>query len=269
MFMERKTIGVVGCGNMGSAIVKGIDSGAYAKTFRVIVNDNIEEKSAALSDQTGATVAELKDLVNMADVMLISIKPQDSQSFFRYIKERIKADTIVISVMAGVQISAIHKSLGKDIPIVRAMPNMPGIIGEGITCFSCNSLVNDPGLVNNIFCGIGKVIKVDEGDMDSITAISGSGPAYFFYLVNALVKAAISNGIPNDVAAALVLQTFYGSAKLLVRGSLSAEDLIERIASKGGTTEAALNVFSEKKMAQIISMAVDKARQRSNQLSQG
>ena len=150
VIMGIKTIGVIGCGNMGSAIVRGLTSGIYANGIRILINDALAEKSVALAEDSNSEVSELQELVKMSDIVIIAIKPQDSQAVFERIEAHITARKLVISVMAGVKISEISKGVGRDVPIVRAMPNMPGIIGAGITCLSYNSLVRDQEMVNNI-----------------------------------------------------------------------------------------------------------------------
>ena len=267
--MSEKTIGVIGCGNMGSAIVRGLTSPVNGKSIKVLINDKDAKKTEILSTQTTTEVADLKTVVISSNILIIAIKPQDSDLLFDAIKDDLNEDTLIISVMAGVTISSIMGKIAKDIAVVRAMPNMPGIIGFGITCFSCNRLVSGKDVVQKIFNGIGKVLEVKEKDMDIITAISGSGPAYFFYFADALIKAGVSNGLTPEMSKELVLHTFLGSAKLLNGSELSAEDLVLSVASKGGTTEAALSVLINEKMDQIILSAVEKAKQRSNELSQG
>ena len=267
--MCEKRIGVIGCGNMGSAIIRGLTFGVSDLNIKIFINDRDIKKTTSLGILGSIEVTDLKTLVRNSDILIFAIKPQDSDFLFEDIKSYMKDNILIISVMAGVTISSIMSRIANNIPVVRAMPNMPGIIGSGITCFSCNKYVSNSDVIQQIFSGIGKVVEVKEEDMDIITAISGSGPAYFFYFADALIKAGVSNGLTSETAKELVLQTFLGSAKLLIGTNLSAEDLVSSVASKGGTTEAALSVFINEKMDQIILSAVEKAKQRSKELSQG
>jgi pyrroline-5-carboxylate reductase len=267
--MSVKKIGIIGCGNMGSAIIRGLLRRGKGPGKEIFVNDLVEEKTLPLVALSGVQTLGLDELVSLADILIISIKPQDFLSLASRIKNKIRKDILIISIMAGINIDTISSNLGIDTAVVRAMPNMPAVIGEGMTCFACNNKVVDKDIVVEAFEGIGRVLEIREEEMDTVTAISGSGPAYFFYVADAMIKNAMRNGFTPTRAFELVSQTFFGAAKLLKESSGQLEEQISTVASKGGTTEAALNVFKDKKLDLIISEAVDKARERSKKLSQG
>ena len=266
--MKDFTLGIIGCGNMGGAIARGIREKGILSGDKVFLYDVDGGRVSSLAAETGFQMGELSQMVRGCDFLLLAVKPQDFDSLLKNIKADIVSQTI-ISVMAGVRIEKIIEKIGKNIPIARAMPNMAASVKEAVTCITFNSLVKDKSGINELFTGIGEVLEIEEGLMDAVTAISGSGPAYLFYLADAMIEAAKSEGISESEAKELVAQTLYGSSLLLKESSSSAGELIKKVASKGGTTEAALGVFDEKGLKSIIKEAVKKARERSSELSEG
>ncbi|MFH1552623.1 MAG: pyrroline-5-carboxylate reductase [Candidatus Omnitrophota bacterium] len=266
--MEGLIVGIIGCGNMGSAIARGMVDRGIASGDSIFLYDKDIKKAAQLAEKTGCVQKDLSQLVRSSDFLVIAVKPQDFDVLAGEIAGDIAEQTIV-SVMAGIGISAITGKLGRELPVVRAMPNMAAFVGESITCISCSGMVNNTEKVKNIFSGIGKVLELDEKLLDGATALSGSGPAYLFYLAEAMIDAAREAGFDEVTAKELVVQTLYGSAALLKGTGSSPEDLIRKVASKGGTTEAALSVFDEKDLKSHIKAAILKAKQRSEELSRG
>ncbi len=266
--MKALTLGIIGCGNMGRAIARGMVKKGTTRDVSILLYDKEIGKADALAKETGCVREGVSSLVRKSDLLLIAVKPQDSGSLFDEISGDIKGQTIV-SVMAGVKISAITGRLGKEVPVVRAMPNMAAFVGESITCISCNDMVVMIEEVKNIFTSIGKVREVDETFMDGVTALSGSGPAYLFYLAEAMIAAGENMGLDKDIVRELVTQTLYGSAVFMRGSEESPGELIGKIASRGGTTEAALSVFNENDMRSIVERAVSKAKERSVELSRG
>ncbi len=265
--MGEEKIGVIGCGNMGSAIVRGIINSGKRCSNEILINDLDESKALPLNSIDGVRMCSLDDLVSLSDVIILCVKPQDLLSLAAKIRDNLREDIMIVSVMAGVRLDSLSNRLNIETAMVRAMPNMPAVIGEGVTCIAFNDKVNNKELVFGLFQGIGEVLEVDETDMDVVTAVSGSGPAYFFYIAAALIKAAEENGLKPSQAKELVLQTFFGSAKLLrEEGASGPGDLLSRVASKGGTTEAALDVFARNAMDKVISEAVFAAKKKSNEL---
>ncbi|MGB3057705.1 MAG: pyrroline-5-carboxylate reductase [Candidatus Omnitrophota bacterium] len=261
-------IGIIGCGNMGGAIARGVVNKGIVEAGSVLLNDKEENKAVSLAKETGSRVESLGSVVRSSDILIIAVKPQDSDVLLQEIAADIDKQTVV-SIMAGVRIDRIAGKLGKEAPIARAMPNMAALVNESITCISFNLLVERKEKVKAVFSGIGKVLEVEEGALDAVTALSGSGPAYLFYLADAMMSAGEKNGLGREAVKELVTQTLYGAAILLGRSQSSPGELIEKVASKGGTTEAALSVFNEKNLKAIIERAVDSARKRSEELSKG
>jgi pyrroline-5-carboxylate reductase len=266
--MNDLKIGIIGCGNMGGAIVRGMVTKGVAKGEDIYLNDKDVNKSSSLAGQTGALDEDLCFVMTKSDIIIVAVKPQDSDHLWEGIVSELAGQTI-ISVMAGIKISAIAEKLGKEVPIARAMPNMGAFVGEGATCLSYNTLVNRKEEVRSIFSSIGEVFEVDEKAMDAATAISGSGPAYLFYLAGAMISAGLKAGLDKGIVSRLVEQTLLGSSMLLKESKDSPEELISKVASKGGTTEKALSVFDQENLASIVEKAIQKAKERSEELSKG
>jgi len=267
--MSDLKIGIIGCGNMGSAILRGLLAKNIACADSIVVNDKDTGKAEAAALSSECRHAELSALIKSADYLIIAVKPQDSEVLLKKLSGLIAGQTI-ISVMAGVKISTITGLLGKKLPVARAMPNMAAAIGESMTCVSFNDLVDEKEEVKKIFSGIGRVVEVEEALLDAVTAVSGSGPAYLFYLADAMISAGEKAGLEPAVAKELVTQTLYGASSLLKNNmDISAGEHISAVASKGGTTEAALSVFEERELKDIIEAAITRAKQRSEELSGG
>jgi pyrroline-5-carboxylate reductase len=266
--MISQKIGVIGCGNMGSAIVRGLLKKGVVRPDSIFLNDKEADRSASLAKETGALDEDLCYVMQNSDLILITVKPQDFAHLAEGMAYEVSNQTIV-SIMAGVKINTIVERMGKEVPVARAMPNMGAFVGEGVTCLSYNPLVKEKQEISAVFSAIGEVLEVDETAMDAVTAVSGSGPAYLFYLAQAMTEAGQAAGLNADISKKLVEQTLQGAAKLLKTSGSSAKELISKVASKGGTTESALSVFDENGMKNIIKNAVLKAKKRSEELSGG
>jgi len=266
------TIGFVGSGNMAEALIKGITTAGVYKPENVFISDIRAERLKLLAEKYNVVPLENNaDLAAKVDIFVLSVKPQNMTDALESVKDAIGTDTLVISIAAGKRIADISAVLG-DIAIVRVMPNTPALIGEGASALFANEKAK-PMLEKaiSIFSAVGKAVVVDDEDlMDAVTAVSGSGPAYYFLLTEEMIKAAAQLGLPDDVAKALVLQTAKGAALLAVeadnRGESPAQ-LRQKVTSPGGTTEAALKVFAEGGFGLLIAEAIKKARDRSQQLS--
>ncbi len=264
--MRRLKLGLIGCGNMGGAIIQGVINKRLWTRADILVHDKDIAKMKALAKELECTAADLEQLVTTSSIVLIAVKPQDAAGLFKDISKLLKAQ-IIISVMAGVTIRSIEDMAGKKIAVARAMPNIDAMVGESMTSVSFNDLLVQKDEVLNIFSGIGKVLPIEESLLDAVTAVSGSGPAYLFYLAGAMLEAAEEMGIGGERAREIVGETLYGSAKLLADSGASPAELISRVASKGGTTEAALSVFESEGLKKIVKKAILKAKKRAGELS--
>ena len=267
-----ETVGFVGGGNMAEALIKGIITAEVYKPESIFVSDILAERLEYLAKQYGVQkVNNNGEVAAKVDILILSVKPQNMAEALESIKNAVKKDTLVISIAAGVKTANIASVLG-NIAIVRVMPNTPALIGEGASALFANEKA-EPMLerAKSIFSAVGKAVVVDDEDLiDAVTAVSGSGPAYYFLLTEEIIKAAIELGLPADVAKDLVLQTAKGTALLAAEADKRGEtvaQLRQKVTSPGGTTEAALKVIAEGKFGGLVAAAIKKARDRSRQLS--
>ncbi len=246
-------IGIIGAGNMGMAI-------ASAMKGKFLLSD----KNKRISDNVSVS--------RRSDVIILAVKPKD---FDRVLKQEVccgaSSRKLIISIAAGITTKHIEDVLGKDIPVIRVMPNMAASIGEAISCISRGKAAGDEHvkIAREIFSTVGDVVCVAEDLMDAVTAVSGSGPAYFFSLIEAMIEGAEKLGLDKETARRLVSKTALGSAKLFEALKEDPAGLIKRVASKGGTTEAAFKVFEKRCFKGIVHDAIKCAHKRSKSLSKG
>lgn len=252
--MTEKKIGIIGFGNMGKAI-------AAALLKQKVVNK--KDLITSNSSQTN------KECVKKADIILLAVKPQIMAAVLNEIKNDISDKQLIISIVAGVEIKTIKKIIG-DKAIARVVPNLCTLIGESISVWVKTKKVNESQvkLMKLILQSFGKEVLVDEeSDLDKVTAISGSGPAYIFYLVELLEQSAIKIGLKKDIAKRLASQTVIGSARLLESTDKSASTLRSEVTSKGGTTEAAFKEFAKLDFDKVFLKGVKAALKRAKQLN--
>ncbi len=262
-------LGIIGCGNMGSAIARGVLSEKILPFNNIYISDKDSQKTRLLHRKFGIRVSTNEDIAKRCDYIIIALKPQDSKKVMVMISKELGSSKHLISVMAGVTISKLESLLGRKAVVTRAMPNMAAAAGKSITALSHNGMVRERRMTQKIFSAIGEVIEIEEKYMDAVTAVSGSGPAYFFYLTEAIRDAAIKMGIKKEHASKLASATLTGSGAVLEALNLAPEALRECVTSKKGTTEAALNVLKAKKFKNIVIEAVKAAAGRSKELSRG
>lgn len=262
-------LGIIGCGNMGSALAKGILSKRVLPFNNIYISDRDSYKTKGLYRKFGIRVSTNEEIIKKCNFIIIAVKPEDSKALLGSISGELDSSKHLISIMAGVPISKIEALVNKKIAVTRAMPNMAALSGKSITCLSHNKMTKDKVAVQRIFSSIGEVLEIDEKYMDAATAVSGSGPSYFFYLAEALKEAAVKLGIRKESATKLAVATLIGSGALLDELKLAPEVLRERITSKKGTTEAAMRVLKSKKFKGLVAEAVKAACERSRELSKG
>ena len=268
-----KTIGFVGSGNMAEALIKGIIAAGIYKPGCIFISDVRLERLKQLTRKYKVKpVKNNSELAKKADIVVLSVKPQNMAEALESIKGTISGKKLVISIAAGVKTSRIANVLG-NMAIVRAMPNTPALIGEGASALFANAKARRMlKKAKSIFSAVGQVVVVDnEKLIDAVTAISGSGPAYYFLFMEHLMKAAGKLGLPEDIAKNLVLQTAKGAALLAAEANKNNEEISElrrKVTSPGGTTEAALKIFKQKGIDTIIADATKAAFKKSRELSQ-
>lgn len=266
------TIGFIGGGNMAEALIKGIVKAGVYSPEEVFVSDVRPERLEFLADEYGVVVAGSNaELAAKVETVVLSVKPQNMADVLEGVKDAIGADALVVSIAAGIKVSNIASILGEK-AIIRVMPNTPALIGEGASALFANERAK-PFLekARTIFSSVGKSVVVDDEDLiDVVTAVSGSGPAYFFLLMEEMIKAGVGLGLSETVARDLVLQTAKGAGLLAAEADKNGEspgELRRKVTSPGGTTEAAMKVFAEADMGGLISAAIRRARDRGRELS--
>lgn len=264
--MIKNKIGIIGAGNMGGAIIS-----SAPKNF--IVSEKIIEKRRQIEKQYKIkTLDSNKELLRLTDVIILAVKPQDFSKVLNEIRNT-KCDThnkLFISIAAGITTDYIETRLTGKPRVIRVMPNLPSLIKKGISaiCLGKYATEKDFKITEKIFLNLGKVVKVCEESMNAITAISGSGPAYFYYLIEALEDAAIKFGLSESLARQLIIQTGLGSLELLKIKNIKPRELRRQITSKSGTTEAAISVFNINELQEIIKDGLLLATERAKLLSE-
>lgn len=263
-------LGIIGCGNMATAILKGIADSGIIRMKRVVVSDTDRKKLDKVYDELDVSVTDdNRYLAENSEFVLLAVKPQS----FSTVAEELKGvcPEKIISIMAGVKKSTIKNSFGVGhISVARCMPNLPcvsgyGMMGVDVTDF--NSEVDDSDFIFNLFGCLGRVLSVTEDKLDAVTGISGSGPAYAFIFIDSLIDAGVKQGLTADEAKLLALQTVWGSCAMLMESEKPLSELIMNVCSKGGTTIEAVKVFEQNNFRGVISDAVEACVKRSKELS--
>lgn len=263
-------MGFLGFGNMGQAIAKGLVRAESISADRILAFDINATNSNKATEMGGVAVDSAAALAQRSQLILLATKPQDMGAALDSIAGHAPADVLFISIAAGVSISFIQGKLGQDAHVARVMSNTPAFVGAAASgvALSENCTEEDAATAEAVFNCIGITERVPETSMDAITALSGSGPAYFYALVEACVKAGVGLGLQEDQATRLASQTLYGAGLLLKESGESASVLRQRVTSKGGTTEAALACFRQRDLEGTVSAAMEAAATRSMELGQ-
>ena len=260
---------VIGAGNMGLTYAEGMSKSNLLKRKNIMVLDSSEEKLKELDQILHFDVfKELENCVPLADIIFIAVKPYHAEELLNTIKPLVKPGQILISIMAGTTMETIRELTGLT-KIVRAMPNLPAKIGKGLTSFVASPEVSRIELltVEGLLDTTGKSILVsNENFIDASTGISGSGPAYVFYFMQSMMEAALQMGFSENVSRLLVSQTFTGAIDLFNQNNLSPNSWMEKVASKGGTTRAALDSMEDNNVGELIKQAAFAAFDRAVEL---
>jgi len=269
--MKNTRIAFIGCGNMGQSLIGGlIANGHVSAALRGADQDTA--KLQALADKYGIEVfADNVQAVADADVIVLAVKPQTLGDTVSRLYGHINEDQLIISIAAGIRLATLAQLLGEAHPVVRVMPNTPALIRTGASALYSNAVVT-PGqrdLAEAIMRSVGLAIWLDnEAAMDTVTALSGSGPAYFFLVMELMEKAAVRLGLPPEQARLLTLETAFGAAKMALESEVDAATLRHQVTSPGGTTEQALKVLIEQgQLEQVFMDALSAAKRRSEELA--
>lgn len=260
----------IGAGNMAGALIHGLLGDGYPADS-IIASDQLSEKREALAGSGIHTTDDNCAAVNGADIVILAVKPQVLQAVCEEIQPAIAQNNpLVISIAAGTSLASLQNWLGDDTAIVRTMPNTPAMLQAGASVLYANSNVSDEqkdsaeSILRSV--GITRWLE-DESLIDAATALSGSGPAYFFLFMEVMEQAGIKMGLPAETAHLLTLQTALGAARMAMESPDSAAELRSRVTSPGGTTEAAINYMFDNELPTILASAMNKARDRSIELS--
>lgn len=266
--LRNEKIGIIGCGNMGGAIIAGLSSSGIVN--KILAADPDKKKTGFFRAKFKIKIAKSnKELVKKSNVVILAVKPQIVESVLSQVKEGISKTKLIISIAAGITTKYIEQKLSAKTKVVRVMPNTPALIQEGMSLITAGRGVTgtDLKLAQKIFATLGQTGMVKESLFDAVTAISGCGPAYYFYLSEILINLAKKNGINDKLAQKIVKQTVLGSAKLLNISEDNPQVLRSKVTSKGGVTEAAFKILEKKKIKETFRQAILSARKRSKELS--
>jgi pyrroline-5-carboxylate reductase len=263
-----RRLAILGAGVMGETLLSGLLRSGWTAD-QIVATDRRVERQVELVARYGITMAENEQAVAEADTVILVVKPQDMADLLDEIREALKPDTLVVSLAAGVDTASIEARLADGVAVVRVMPNTPAQVDEGMAAISAGAHSDQEHLdrVTEILSATGKVVTVPERYQDAVTAISGSGPAYLFFVVEAMIEAGVHLGLPRDIATQLVVQTMLGSAKLLRETGEHPTVLRERVTSPGGTTAAAVRQLEDHKVRAAFIGAMEAARDRSRELA--
>lgn len=264
-------IAFIGGGNMGEAILASLLEKKICKPADTSVSDISADRRDYLKKKYGVSVsANIREAITGKDVIVLAVKPQNVKEVFSGLKGSLKPGQLILSIMAGIKISAIVTGTG-HYDVVRSMPNTPAQIGLGISGWTATGDVNQEQKqwARAILGSMGKEIYFDDEDsLDTVTAVSGSGPAYFYLFAESLIDAAVGLGLARKDAEELVIQTMFGAAHLMKGSDKTPAELRRNVTSKGGTTEQAIEVFEKNKLAEIVGKAVNAACRRAKELGQ-
>ncbi|MBT2558385.1 pyrroline-5-carboxylate reductase [Hymenobacter sp. ISL-91] len=263
-------IAIVGCGNMGLAFASAfLHYNLVARPDLLLVARHAAHCQRLGQQRPDLLVTELSTAIAEYGVVLVAVKPQDFSQVATALRAVLRPEQVVVSIMAGIPMARLQRELGHR-QVMRAMPNAPALLGMGITGFSAAPEVERSRLheVENLLNATGRSIFLeDESLLDAVTAVSGSGPAYFYFLVQAMMQAGQEMGFSESVAGLLVKQTMLGAYHLLNSSALSPDELIATVASKGGTTEAALREFRAGGLAETLIAGMKAAQHRATELA--
>ena len=267
--LDETVIGFIGAGNMAGSIIRGL-IGAGKNPESIFVTDIDDQKLQSITAETSVNSTATKKMPSLVDVLILAIKPQVMKSVCQELTD-VEAVQLVISIAAGIKITQMEQWLNSEVAIVRCMPNTPALVGEGATGLFANKLVSDHQKITaqSIMGSVGLTSWMQsEKDMDTVTAVSGSGPAYFFLLIEAMQEVAQELGLKKDVAENLICQTAIGASKLIQESNDSSLILRKKVTSPGGTTERAISVFESGNIRGLVRDALIAARDRSIELSE-
>jgi len=269
--LNLRGAGFIGCGAMGSAFIKGMINSGKLNPVEIWAYDCKKEITQRLQSDYSLNIASnYQELLDNSNLVFLAVKPGDYPTVLKEIAPLVKDDHLIISAAAGISISYIKDYLGTNSLVVRLMPNTPCLIEEGAMAISADEKVDETSLslIEDLVSSLGKIVMVPEKDIDAVTGLSGSGPAYVYLFLEALVEGGVKAGLDRNTAEVLALQTFKGAAEMVERMQKSPAELKSEVTSPGGTTSYGLHVLEERAIRAAISDAVGEAAKRAQKLGE-
>lgn len=265
-----RTVAVIGAGRMGEALLSGLLRAGWAKQS-LLATDKRPERAAELDAAYGIRFVDNDTAAATAQVLVIAVKPQEVVALLESLEGKITPSTLVVTLCAGLPTTLFARHLPDATPVVRVMPNTPAFVAQAMTAISPGTHATEEHLtvVETMFRSFGRTVRVPEQQQDAVTALSGSGPAYFFYVVEAMIEAGVLLGLPRPVAHELIVQTALGSATMLRDSGEHPTLLREAVTSPAGTTAAALRVLDDRGVRAAMLAALEAARDRAGELGGG
>lgn len=266
---REAVVGVIGVGSMGSALVSGFINKALISPKEIIVSDVLQTQLDALSSRFPIrTARDNREVVAAARVVILAVKPAVVKSVLEEIRTSVTHEHLLISVAAGVRLAYLEGNLPEGTPVVRAMPNLPALIGEGMTALALGRFAGEKEreTAEKLFRAVGRVVVVSEENMNAVTGLSGCGPAYVAMIVEALADGGVKMGLPRRIAEELAVQTLIGTAKMIQSGDEHPGQLKDRVCSPGGSTIAGVHVLEKGGLRGLLMSAVEAATIRSGEL---
>ena len=270
--MSERTVAFLGAGKMGEALVAGLIRAEGRSKDEIVVTARREERARELAERHGVSATlHNAEAVRTARTLVLTVKPQDIEDLLEQVSAAVGPEQLVISFAAGIRTSFIESRLGDGVPVVRVMSNVPVMVDEAMSVISPGAHSEDKHLAvaEELLGYVGRVLRLSEVHQDAVTATSGSGPAYFALLAEAMIDACILLGLSRDVATDLIVQTMLGSAKMLRDTGKHPVEIREMVTSPGGTTIAAIRHLEQAGVRAAFLNAIDAARQRSAELAKG
>jgi len=261
-------IAVIGAGKMGEALVSGLLK-AGTSPDDLIITERYEERANELSQRYGVKSVSNADAAAQAETIVLAVKPQDMDALLVELAPVVTPDRLIVTIAAGITTAAIERRLAAGVPVVRVMPNTPALVGEAMSAVAAGAHASPEHLdrAESLFRPVGRVVRLPESQLDAVTALSGSGPAYVFYLVEAMTDAGILLGLPRAVAHELIVQTVYGAAVMLRETGEHPVALREAVTSPAGTTISAIRELENHGVRAAFLAALEAARDRSRELA--
>ena len=269
MSIKGKRVAFLGAGNMGEALIKGLTHAGLVPAGSITASDPRSEHLAEIARRYGIrAVADNAELVKSADVIILAVKPQIMSAVLKEVSSAVDEGKLLISIAAGVATKKLREQLGRPVRLIRVMPNTPALVLEGVTAIARAEGL-EPGdleAAQELFAAVGKVVVLEEGAMDAVTGLSGSGPAYVAMTIEALADGGVKMGLDRAIAMTLAAQTVLGSARLVLDTGVHPGQLKDMVSSPGGTTIAGIAALEDGGLRRAFIQAVERATLRSREL---